>query len=373
MSTGELTTSEGKLDVAAATAALDRFEAKQQAAAAAPPEKAKNGKAAKKSAATAKVPQRPVEAEAMIESRPVVDVTPTVDNTKLPSDLEHMVADQEADAAAQPDGEDWVEQLSPEHQELATMLGLDADQLRELSGPEELERHAKLFDQVLYRSAKEGVPEPEGTDTQQPPAESESPRGKDGRFLPTKSETTGYEPSLSTDEYDEGLIQEFAKLSDTLSRRFDARVAELESQLAESRQQAVESQQQQLQTLVDTLGHDDLFGKTDGTRTKSQLANRDKLLTAAQVLRSGARSLGQEVAWTPTLLKRALQLEFSEQLTAQRQQQWAKGIQQQGKKKLGHSGKRVGLNDQAPWTGDPSHDPVLKQAFYSMLQDSGDR
>ncbi|MCU0962872.1 MAG: hypothetical protein MUF48_22480 [Pirellulaceae bacterium] len=370
MSTGELTTAEGKLDVEAATAALDRFEAKQQATAkAAKPAKAARGKKPEPAPPAPPKVKRPVEAEVMVESRPAVDVTPFVDNTKLPSDLEELVAQQDADAAGE-SGEDWVEQLSDEHRELATTLGLGAEELRQLSGPEELERHAQLFDQYLYRSARDA--EKPAAETPPPVAEAatEPPRGPDGRFA--KSETTGYEPSLSTDDYNEDLVQEFAKLSDTLTRRFEARVAELESQLAESRQQAAESQQQQLQALVDTLGQDDLFGKTDGTRTKAQLENRDKLLTAAQVLRNGARGLGQEVAWTPNLLRRALQLEFADQLTAKHRQQWSQQLKQQGQKKLGHSGKRTGLNEQAPWTGEPTKDPVLRQAFYSYLRDNGD-
>lgn len=314
----------------------------------------------------------PDTAAAALDKYEAEHILPGKEKDEAKPESEKSPPEAEQDTEVEEDGgddEDWVASLSEEQKELADSLGLSEEQLRELSGPEELERHVKLFDQHLYRNAKERADttgtEAE-TETEKTPA-----RAPDGKFV-SRDQTTGeYKPSLSTDDYDEGIVTEFGKLSQYVEQLVEQRVAKLESLLEHTQAQAAESQRQQVESLIDSLGYDDLFGKVDGTRNAKQMQQRQKLVDAAIVLREGMRSLGQETAWTPTLMKRALNLEFAEQLAARQQKQRAEKTKQRSRQKLGNSGQRRGLGENAPWSGDATKDPVLLEHYYAALRDSG--
>jgi hypothetical protein len=269
---------------------------------------------------------------------------------------------------------DWVTGLAEDMRELVNSLGLTDDQIREFSGPEEIERHANLLDKQLMRlgeTKRPGESQEAALEAQEPAQKQlekveravKQERDEQGRFVSAEK----YIPLVTADDFDEGLAGEFQRIAE----HFNERVAKLESLLQQNEERSRRSEVQQHDTLIDTLGHEDLFGTVEKPRSTEQQENRVKLLRALKILRNGMESVGQSVSVTPTLLKRALNQEFADQLSTKQRQSLTKKIQDQSKRKLGGGRGRSSLSEQMDWSGDRTKDPVLLEAFRAMERESG--
>lgn len=281
----------------------------------------------------------------------------------------------EGDAAAKEGGDEWWRELSEDLGELVESLGLSEDDLSEFDGPEEVERHAKILDKQLMklgnRPGDEQVKALESKDEQEKKEElservAERPRGQDGRFI--GKDAIPYEPELSSDEYDEQLVSEFKKMGE----HFEGRILRLESMLRDSEERLRQSERQQYDTLVDSLGHPDLFGDPDQPRTKAHRDNKSKLLDTADVIAAGMKALGRNVSVTPALLKRALNQEFADHLSKKQRQDYAKRVKDQSKKRLSGGGSSA-INKSDRWNGSPEKDPVLREFWDRVVKDNGGR
>lgn len=308
---------------------------------------------------------------------PVVDEVenaPPEENT--PVETDDKSGDDDA-VAKDSDDDDWVSSLAEDMQELVASLGLTDDEVREFSGPEELQRHAHLLDKQLIRMGDKLRPgeEQEAALASQDPAMSKmeaqqrvasQQRGDDGRFV--KAETEGsYKPSIVADDYDNELVGEFQRIAD----HFENRIKFLEQVVQQTESRAREAELQQLDLMIDSLGYDDLFGNSTKVRSSEHKDNRVKLVETAHVLRAGMESLGRNVTVTPSLLKRALNQEFADQLTKKERQNITKRLQDQQKRRLGVGGRKASQSTQSAWSGDPTKDPGLHEAYWQMARESG--
>jgi hypothetical protein len=268
--------------------------------------------------------------------------------------------------------EDWAASLSEDMQELVDSLGLSEEEVHEFSGPEELQRHAHLLDRQIVRMGDKLRPGDEQDAAMLAQEEAEKKlasqervgkqaRGEDGKFV------AEYSLDLKEEDYDEGIVKEFRKLAG----HFEGRIKSLEGLLRQSESRLRETEQQQYDTLIDTLGHEDLFGNSEKVRTAEQKKNRSRLLQTVDVLRAGFSAMGREVAVTPSLVKRALNQEFAEKLTAKQRRDFTRKVQEQSKRRLAGAGQRASLNDKAPWKGDPVRDPILLEAYESIMREAG--
>jgi hypothetical protein len=234
-----------------------------------------------------------------------------------------------------------------------------------------LQRHANLIDKQILRMGDRLRPgqEQEAVLKAQDEAEeaqektTKQARDEHGRF------TSEYKTDITEDEYDEAIVKEFRKIAG----HFEGRLKSLEGMLQQSEQRAREAEQQQYDTLIDSLGHEDLFGSSERARTSEQRNNRTKLLQTLDVLRAGYAAMGRDVAVTPTLVKRALNQEFSEKLTEKQRRDFTRKVQEQSKRKLVGAGQRASTNENARWKGDPIKDPVLLEAYESIMREAGGR
>jgi len=270
----------------------------------------------------------------------------------------------EGDAVVEGDSdEDWTAALSADLRELVESLEISEEELRDLSGPEELERHAKLHDKHIMRLGRTKPEEDEGESEEEP---SPKPRDKNGRFV--KADEV-YEPSLSADEYDEAVVGEFKKVAS----HFGERIGRLEEMLQASEERAVAAERQQHDTLIDSLGHEDLFGNVDAPRSADQATNRQKLLESLDILRAGLTALGRRATVTPALMRRALNQEFAEKLSTKHRASLTKAIQKQGSRRLGGGKSKPSTLQSKAWSGDPERDPVLLEAYWEAAKEAGGR
>ena len=273
--------------------------------------------------------------------------------------------------------EDWM--LHDDIRELADSLGVSQEELRDFSGPEELERAARILDRNLMEVGQRIKPGEEqdaalvAAEAARAKAEAQEraaarERGDDGKFV--KAEEEGYKPEITAEYFDEQIVGEF----DRLGKHYGERVRQLEQQLealsGQLRQDAERREIDSFDAIVDGMGHEDLFGQSADLDGKTK-DNRAKLWEAVDTLRAGLASRGKQGGLTPTLVRRALNLEFADQLSHQQRRSYSQRLQQQAQRKLGAGGHREATGTKRSWKGSPEKDPVLHEAWRELERESG--
>jgi hypothetical protein len=169
--------------------------------------------------------------------------------------------------------------------------GIDEKELEEFTSREELDRALRFFDRKAMDDGKKKMAEK----PDDKPETEESP------------ESGKYEISLDKDMYEDDLIDEFTKLRD----HYESRLGALETHFAEANASAEE---QRFDSLIDSLGHAELFGKT-GKENSKQLQRREDVLIAAKAQKIGLESMGRKVELDKSLVSRVTKMVFSDELS----------------------------------------------------------
>lgn len=185
--------------------------------------------------------------------------------------------------------------------------GIEESELADFTSREELERAMRLFDKSALAAGRKAL------------AEEESGRNSKGQFVKKaepkaepkaeeKSEGTDgkYEIKLDKAVYDEELVNELTRMRD----HYESRLEAVESRFHEADAKAEE---QRFDTLVDSLDHPDLFGKTDKEDAK-QLQRRQDLMIAVKAHRIGMEQLGRPAELNQSLVGRVARMVFAEDL-----------------------------------------------------------
>lgn len=211
--------------------------------------------------------------------------------------------DEESDSAESASAE-WLDKdLKAE----VAAFGIDESELADFASREELERAMRLFDKSALAAGRKAL------------AESETGRNEKGQFLKkaepkadTKAEEKSevsdgkYEPKLDKAVYDEEIVNEFTRMRD----HYESRLEALETRLLET---DARSEENHFDSLVDSLDHPDLFGKTDKEDAK-QLQRRQDLMIAVKAHRIGMEKLGRPTELNQSLVGRVARMVFSEDL-----------------------------------------------------------
>lgn len=290
--------------------------------------------------------------------------TETKDETSVAGDDKSAGGDDEAVVDTKVESEeDWV--TNSDYRELLESMSISEDDARKLSGPEELERLATHVDKRFLKEGQKVAEQETALDAQdaaQKKADAQEraaqrERDKGGKF---KSEDTdGYKPDLDENEFDEKVIGEFGRLNEHHQRRYEQqeeRIAKLEANHREAADRQTDSM---FDTIVDSLDNKELFGTSEAPNAKA----RGQLRTALDTLSAGMKALGTPVDMTPALVKRALNLEFADELNKQHRAAFTRKVQNQSQRKLGGGGQRTKSAGDEAWTGEPEDDPVLKEAY----------
>jgi hypothetical protein len=234
------------------------------------------------------------------------------DNEHKPEGAKETVAksDETADDKGEKAGEEsWLDEgLKAE----AAAIGLDESELADFASREELERALRLFDKKALEAGRKALAEEDKPPTRnekgqfekKPKADPKPEEAKDGRYeiSPKFKET-----------YDEEMVSELTNLRDHYETRLDAyesRFAAMEDRLAAADAAAEEKH---FDSLVDSLGHADLFGKTD-TEDAKQLQRRKDLHVAVKAQLIGLAQLGRPTELNESLVNRVARMVFAEDL-----------------------------------------------------------
>jgi hypothetical protein len=186
--------------------------------------------------------------------------------------------------------------------------GISEDELADFASREEVERAMRLFDKSALEAGRKALAEGEKGAT----------RDDKGRFIPkgeteTKepekapvAKTGGYEVKLDKAVYDDAIVEEFLQLRD----HYEARLETLEARFKEADAKA---EQQQFDSLVDSLGHTDLFGKPDKEDAK-QRQRREDLYVAVKAQIIGLQAYGRPTEMSESLINRVARMVFADEL-----------------------------------------------------------
>lgn len=182
--------------------------------------------------------------------------------------------------------------------------GIGEDELADFTSREEVQRALRFFDKSALDAGRKALAEGEPK---------ESGRDDKGRFTKTATSTetetepqAGFEIKLDKDVYDDGIVEEFTRMRD----HYEDRLATLESRFLEVDAKA---EAQQFDSLVDSLGHTDLFGKTDKEDAK-QLQRRQDLHVAVKAQMLGLQALGRPTEMSESLINRVARMVFADEL-----------------------------------------------------------
>jgi hypothetical protein len=226
-------------------------------------------------------------------------------------------ADKAVPAKAEESGDEessTAEWLDEDLKAEVAAYGIEESELADFASREELERAMRLFDKSALAAGRKAL------------EESDSGRNEKGQFVKkaepkaepkaeAKAEVTDgkYEPKLDKAVYDEEIVNEFTRMRDHYESKreeLETRFKALEERFLESDARAEESH---FDSLVDSLDHPDLFGKTDKEDAK-QLQRRTDLMIAVKAHRIGMEKLGRPAELNQSLVGRVARMVFAEDL-----------------------------------------------------------
>jgi hypothetical protein len=225
-----------------------------------------------------------------------------------------------------PEGPEW---LTDEVKAEAAAYGIEAEEIADFADREELDRALRLFDKTALEAGRKALAD--GVD--------ESPtRNEKGQFvkkeepeLPKEEAPRDgqYQVSLDPDLYDEEIIGEFSRMRE----HYESRLEALESHFAEADAIAKE---RQFDKFVDSLGHADLFGKTD-KETPQEKQRREDLFVEVETYLRGREALGRPAELNETILNRIARSLFAGELGKKELKQRTRQISRQSQKRQGGS------------------------------------
>ena len=184
--------------------------------------------------------------------------------------------------------------------------GIDDEELADFQSREELERALRFFDRSALDAGRKALSE---TDSDAEQGQNRNEKGQfDNEEQPKEKPPAGggYEIGLDEDIYDEELVSEFTRMRD----HYETRLETLESRFLEA---DARLEEQQFDSILDSLGHTDLFGKT-GKENSKQLQRRQDLNVQVKAMQIGLQQLGREVDLDESLVNRAAKMVFADDL-----------------------------------------------------------
>lgn len=199
--------------------------------------------------------------------------------------------------------------------------GIEESDLLEFASREELDRALRILDKQALQAGRKAL------------AEGEPARDENGKFAkkdePETPSKNRYEVTLNKDLYDEEVISELTKMGDYYDQRIDA----LEAKLAQAN---IRSEEMEFDSIVDSLGHSDLFGKT-GKESQKELDRRKDLMVQVNAQMIGLENMGRPASMTEELVKRVANMVFADELAKKRLKQQTAKISKQSSLRMGGS------------------------------------
>lgn len=194
----------------------------------------------------------------------------------------------EEDAASDGD-ETWLDDdLKAE----VAARGIDETELAGITSRDELDRAMRFLDKAALEAGRK--------------AKAKSGNAKEEKPEENKSKDGQYEISINKELFDEELVEEFTKMRD----HYETRMTALEARFQQADAQAVE---QRFDSIVDSMGHKDLFG-ISGKESEKEHERRSSLFEEAEALQLGMQVQGRSVDLDAALVNRVARMVFAEEL-----------------------------------------------------------
>ena len=208
--------------------------------------------------------------------------------------------------------------------------GISESDLSDFASREELDKALRLLDKTALEAGRKATVE----------SESSSTRNDKGQFVKkeeAKSESSTevapksgrYEIALSSDVYDDEIVNEFTRMRD----HYESRLEQLESHFM---QVSANEEERKFDSYVDSLGHSDLFGKT-GSESEQELTRRRDLHVAVKAQLIGLERLGRPAQLDDKLISRVANMVFADELSKKRLKQQTQKISKQSQLRQGGS------------------------------------
>jgi len=242
------------------------------------------------------------------------------------------VEDQGEETGDELEGPEW---LTDDVKAETAAYGIEESEIADFASREELDRALRLFDKSAMEAGRKVLAEAEGDQGQARNDKGQfdkTPEPKAADQDPDGTRAGQYGVTLDRDVYDEEIVDQFTRMHDHYESRFEA----LESHFEEANAQAEE---QHFDNLVDSLGHADLFGKTD-SETPKQLERRQDLIVAVKAQQIGLEQLGRPTEITESLINRVARMVFADDLGKKDLKQRTRKISRQSNGRQGGGATR---------------------------------
>jgi hypothetical protein len=213
----------------------------------------------------------------------------------------------------------------------AAAYGINEADLADFASREELDRVFRLFDKSAIEAGRKALAkgEEEGTTRNEKGQFVKQGKPKTEPLEERSPKDGAYKVSLDADIYDDGIISELTRMNDHYASRLEA----IEARYAEA---SVISQERHFDSLVDSLGHADLFGATD-KETAEEKQRREDLFVEVETYLAGRKALGRPAELNEIIVNRIAKSLFADELRKKELKQRTQKISKQSNGRLGGS------------------------------------
>lgn len=233
--------------------------------------------------------------------------------------------DQGEEAGSESEGREW---LTDEVKAEAAAYGIKEAELADFASREEVERALRLFDKSALDAGRKALADGKTAD------DDGQTRNEKGQFTKKEEPKTDppkqegrYEVTLDKDVYDDGLVEELTRMRD----HYESRLESLESRFVVA---DTISRERHFDSLVDSLGHADLFGKTD-KETPQEKQRRQDLFVEVETYLRGREVLGRPAELNETVVNRIARSLFADELGKKELKQRTRKISKQSNGRQG--------------------------------------
>lgn len=234
-------------------------------------------------------------------------------------------------------GDDEASWLDDELKAEAAAFGIDEAELADFASRDELERALRLFDKTALDAGRKALAKKADDDGKTRNEKGQFEKKDEPKAEPPKLEGR-YEIKLD-EAYDDGLVAELKGMLAYSESRMEALEERLQASEARFAETDAIAKERHFDTLVDSLGHADLFGKTD-KETPKEKQRRDDLFVEVETYLRGREALGRPAELNETVVNRIARSLFSEELGKKELKQRTRKISRQSNGRQGGGATR---------------------------------
>ena len=265
--------------------------------------------------------------------------------------------------------------ITPQLRELGKSYGLTDADLDLYESDRELQRGLLVFDRELARRGRE---------TLQPAAEkpADPPKGEQQTqqrlpAAPVEGQQTGDLPFDLGPDGEDGWDPATLTALRAIHKSFNDRVAVIEQRETQRQQAEWEAAKKReidaFDRFVESLGNEELFGKSREKITDAQFANREKVFREVHALRVGYHAQGMDSSISAPLVRRGFNLAFQDHLIKQHRKSLSQQIRKQSNRRTFSAGtQRVSqATEQVSDAQKLANHPKVKEAWDAMMSEAG--